>query len=64
MKGGGDLKRLPTAAARVSGERSASKDTGVYDGEEKLNMTSLDMNLILDSEGQVEDYFNAERNPF
>lgn len=27
-------------------------------------MTSMDMNLILDSEGQVEDYFNADKNPF
>jgi hypothetical protein len=24
----------------------------------------MDMNLILDSEDQVEDYFNADKNPF
>ena len=34
-------------------------------GEDRLgNQTSMDMNQILESEGQVEDYFTADKNPF
>lgn len=36
----------------------------MYEDRPNGNMTSMDMNLILDSEGQVEDYFNADKNPF
>ncbi len=28
------------------------------------HQTSMDQNLIFDPEGQMDDYFNADRNPF
>ena len=35
-----------------------------FDYEDKNNMTSLDQNQILDTDGQLDDYFTADKNPF
>lgn len=32
--------------------------------DERNNMTSFNHNQILDSEGQLDDYFTADKNPF
>ena len=43
---------------------SSNKSIGMGYGEERNNQTSMELNLILDSDGQVDDYFNADKNPF